>query len=153
MSRQKKITLVFVLLFTSTVFSQTIWTSTGTSTDISYDGKVGIGTGTSTLSEKLTVNGTVYAKEIIIDLNVPVPDYVFEDDYKLMSLMEIEEFVKKHKHLPEIPSAAEVESNGLSIGEMQTNLLKKIEELTLYMIEQEKTLEKLESEISSKKTN
>lgn len=74
------------------------------------------------------------------------PDYVFEPDYKLLGLDELRAFIKQHKHLPEIPSAKEVEENGVSVGEMNALLLKKIEELTLHMIE-------LKGEIDSLKKN
>ncbi len=74
---------------------------------------------------------------------LPCSDYVFEPDYQLRSLEEVEGYVKENKHLPEVPSAAEFEENGYSIGEMDDVLLRKIEELTLYMIEQQKEIEKL----------
>ena len=69
------------------------------------------------------------------------PDYVFAEDYELPTLGEIEAYINTHKHLPEIPSAQEVEENGLTLGEMNALLLKKIEELTLHTIEQEKALD------------
>jgi hypothetical protein len=62
-------------------------------------------------------------------------DYVFNDDYKLRSLSSLESFIKQNKHLPEVPSAKEVEEKGISVGDNQALLLKKIEELTLYVIE------------------
>jgi len=65
-------------------------------------------------------------------------DFVFNEDYHLKPLNEIEEFIKINKHLPEIPSAKEVEANGVALGEMQAKLLQKVEELTLYMIELKK---------------
>ncbi|WP_123869482.1 hypothetical protein [Flavobacterium hydatis] len=99
-----------------------------------------IGIGTAKPDEKLTVNGKIHAQEVRIDLNtdIPVPDYVFANDYKLKSLQEVEEFIKRNSHLPEIPSAKEIEKNGLMLAEMNMSLLKKMEEMTLYMIEQEK---------------
>jgi hypothetical protein len=102
-------------------------------------GNVGnVGIGTTNPDEKLTVNGKIHAKEVKIDLNFPAPDYVFANTYKLKSLQEVEEFIKQNSHLPEIPSAKEIEKNGLMLAEMNMSLLKKIEELTLYTIEQEK---------------
>jgi hypothetical protein len=71
-------------------------------------------------------------------------DYVFEKNYALKSLKEVEEFVKANKHLPEVPSACEVEESGVDMIEMDATLLKKIEELTLYIIEQDKRIEQLE---------
>ncbi len=100
---------------------------------IKRDGKVGIGT--TNPDEKLTVNGTIHSTEVKVDLTVPGPDYVFEPNYDLRTLKETEEFIKANKHLPEIPSAKEMEANGVELGVMNMLLLKKIEELTLYLIE------------------
>ena len=100
---------------------------------------------------KLTVNGNIHAKEVKIDLNIPVPDYVFKESYELKSLEEIEKFIAKNSHLPEIPSAKEFEKNGIMQAEMDMNLLKKIEELTLYTIQQEKQLHKQSKEIEELK--
>ena len=93
-----------------------------------------IGIGTSAPSEKLSVNGNIKAKKVIVSQN-GWPDYVFDSSYSLRSLSEVETFITKYKHLPEIPSAKEVEEKGLSIGDNQSLLLKKIEELTLYLIQ------------------
>ena len=68
------------------------------------------------------------------------PDFVFDKDYKLRTLQEVENHINEHKHLPDIPSEKEVKENGLSLGEMQAKLLQKIEELTLYTIELNKTV-------------
>jgi len=106
---------------------------------VAADGNVGIGT--IAPDQKLTVKGKIHAEEVIIDLDVPLADYVFHPDYSLMPLHKVEQFVKTNRHLPEIPSAAEVKENGLNMGEMQNKLLQKIEELTLYMIEQQKTID------------
>jgi hypothetical protein len=119
---------------------------------ITTDGNIGIGT--IVPDEKLTVNGKIHAQEIRIDLSNPmtkVPDYVFANDYKLKSLQEVEEFIKQNSHLPEIPSVKEIEKNGLLLAEMNMSLLKKIEEITLYMIEIKKENEtmKKENKISS----
>ena len=113
---------------------------------IAKDGKVSIGTieADPTPNVLLTVKGTIHTKEVLIDLNTPLADYVFNSDYTLMPLHKVEAFVKTNKHLPEIPSAAEVKEKGLSMGEMQNKLLQKIEELTLYVIEQQKRIEQLE---------
>ncbi|MNQ47940.1 hypothetical protein D3C85_617990 [compost metagenome] len=108
---------------------------------VSYNGNVGIGT--TIPDAKLAVNGTIHSKEVKVDLNVPAPDYVFGNDYKLRSLQEVETYVKENSHLPEIPSAKEFEKNGINVSEMNMALLKKVEELTLYSIEQQKNTEKL----------
>lgn len=100
------------------------------------NGNVGIGTLSPT--QKLTVNGTIYGKEVKVDLSVPGPDYVFEEGYKLTSLEDIETYIDQNKHLSEVPSAKEMERDGIQLGEMNMLLLKKIEELTLHMIELKK---------------
>jgi hypothetical protein len=69
-------------------------------------------------------------------------DYVFEPDYKLMPLNELKEFIERNKHLPGMPSANEVASKGIDVAEMNALLLKKIEELTLYVLELKKEIEK-----------
>ncbi|MHC0446385.1 hypothetical protein ACWA1F_13325 [Flavobacterium sp. 3-218] len=109
-----------------------------------YNGNVGIGT--INPNSKLDVNGTIHSKEVKVDLNFPAPDYVFDNDYKLRSLPEVENYIKENSHLPEIPSAKEFEKNGINVSEMNMALLKKIEELTLYMIEMKKENEAVKKE-------
>ncbi|WP_232767024.1 hypothetical protein [Geminisphaera colitermitum] len=99
-------------------------------------GDVGIGTGSPT--HKLTVNGPIRAKEVIVDTGWA--DYVFADNYTLVPLSEVEAHIKEHKHLPGLPTATVVASEGVSIGEMQAALLAKVEELTLHLIAQDKKL-------------
>jgi len=111
---------------------------------VSSDGKVRIGTGSMAPSNALEVNGTIRSKEVVIELT-NWSDFVFENDYKLMSLKETESYIKKNGHLPDVPSAEEVMTNGVELGEMNAVLLQKIEELTLYVIELEKKIEKLEN--------
>ena len=113
-----------------------------------FQGNVGIGT--LTPSEQLSVNGKIRAKEIKVEA-LNWPDYVFKKDHELLPLNELEMFVKKNNHLPEIPDAKEAEENGISLGEMNAKLLKKIEELTLYMIELKKENEKQQEEINQLK--
>lgn len=113
------------------------------------NGKVQIGTQTITSGPhtdyKLSVDGKIVAKEIyVIAPSNGWADYVFASDYKLSSLDEVEKYYKKHKHLSEIPSEKEIIENGINVGEMNKLLLKKIEELTLYLIEQNKRIETLE---------
>ncbi len=109
---------------------------------VKTDGNVGIGTTSPT--EKLSVNGTIRSKEVKVEAS-PWPDYVFEDDYNLRSLEEIEKFIQANNHLPEIPSAKEIEENGVKLGKMNALLLKKIEELTLHTIQQSKEIRDLKS--------
>ena len=97
---------------------------------------------------KLTVKGSIHSEGVKVDLNVPAPDYVFEPDYELRTLKEIKKYITENKHLPEIPSAVEIDKNGINLGDMNMRLLKKIEELTLYQIELLERLEKLETENS-----
>lgn len=77
-------------------------------------------------------------------------DFVFEPTYKLPSLQELEIYINKNKHLPEVPSAAEVEKNGVDVGEMNKILLQKIEELTLHVIRQQKEIEELKKIVNDK---
>lgn len=111
-------------------------------------GNVGIGTGSAILpsGDKLSVNGTIHTKEVRVDL-VGWPDYVFEDDYKLLTLEELEKSIQENKHLPEVPSACEVEENGLELAKMIKVQQQKIEELTLYIIELNKKINELETKM------
>ncbi|BFP42653.1 hypothetical protein FGF1_34980 [Flavobacteriaceae bacterium GF1] len=122
---------------------------------LAYNGKVGIGT--TSPDAKLTVKGRIHTEEVKVDLAVPAPDYVFKEGYDLKSLEEVQNHIKKHGHLPNIPSAKELKANGIELGEMNMKLLEKIEELTLYVIELENRnreyegkFEKLESILKTK---
>ena len=118
----------------STGNGPSVWPQSGT--NINYnDGNVGIGT--TTPDEKLAVNGTIHAREVRVDLS-DWPDYVFDKNYNLPSLEEIQKHIEEKGHLINIPSAKEVEENGVELGEMNKLLLEKIEELTLYILEMEK---------------
>lgn len=109
-----------------------------------------VGIGTSNPDEKLTVKGKIHAQEVRIDMiGALVPDYVFATNYKLKTLQEVENYINKNSHLPEIPSAAEFEKNGMLIAEMNISLLKKVEEMTLYLIQQENKLNKQSKEIAA----
>jgi hypothetical protein len=108
-------------------------------------GNVGIGTLNPT--EKLSVNGNIKCKQVEVSLT-GWSDFVFDEDYKLMPLEELDQYLKEHKHLPDVPSAEEVISNGNNLGEMDAILLQKIEELTLYVIELKKENEQLKQIIS-----
>ena len=97
------------------------------------DGNGNVGIGTASPNNKLEVNGTIRSKKVLVEA-APWPDYVFANDYKLRSLDEVQSFITQNHHLPEVPSAAEVEKNGIDLGNMDATLLKKVEELTLYII-------------------
>jgi hypothetical protein len=108
------------------------------------NGNVGIGT--SNPANKLDVKGIIRATEVKIETGWA--DFVFNDDYHLKPLSEVNTFIQENKHLPDIPSAAEIKENeGVNLGEMQVKLLQKIEELTLYLIQQESTIQKLKNEL------
>lgn len=95
-----------------------------------------VGIGTITPQSKLAVNGTVTAREVVVTAT-GWADYVFQPDYRLRPLREVRDYIQSHRHLPDIPSEAEVKANGVSVGEMQAKLLAKIEELTLHLIQAE----------------
>jgi hypothetical protein len=116
----------------------------GTGGNLLVQGNVGIGT--TSPDAKLAVSGQVHAQEVKVSITVPGPDYVFDKDYKLTSLEEIKNYIDRNKHLPEVPSAKEMEKNGVQLGEMNMILLKKIEELTLYSIEMNKKMDELKME-------
>ncbi|MXV50369.1 hypothetical protein GS399_05240 [Pedobacter sp. HMF7647] len=109
---------------------------------VHYISNGNVGIGTTMPDAKLTVLGDIHAKEVKVNLNVPGPDYVFEKDYPLPDLNEVKEFIAENQHLPDIPSAAEMEKYGLKLGELNMKLLKKIEELTLYVIDLKKESER-----------
>lgn len=121
--------------------------STNTSTScmtMLTNGNIGIGT--SSPNYKLDVNGTIRANEIIV--NTTGADFVFAKDYKLRPLSEVKAFIQENKHLPEIKTAQEMQENGVGINELQTQLLQKIEELTLYILQQEERIKALEAELN-----
>ncbi|MFN0216863.1 MAG: hypothetical protein ACKVT2_21615 [Saprospiraceae bacterium] len=98
------------------------------------------------LEHQLYVQGSILAEEVKVELQSSWPDYVYAEDYELKPLSEIEKFVKENKHLPGVPSAAEVAENGLSLGETQKVQMEKIEELYLHMIDMEKRMNALETQ-------
>jgi hypothetical protein len=103
-----------------------------------------IGIGTITPQSKLAVAGTITAQRIKVT-TTGWPDFVFHENYHLPSLQEIEKYIITHKHLPEVPSATAIENEGLDLGEINKKLLQKIEELTLYLISQQKDIAELKA--------
>lgn len=118
-----------------------------------------VGIGTLNPDEKLTVKGKIHSEEVRVDLSVPA-DYVFQKyytgnsdlnpHYTMPTLDEVEKYTKKNNHLPNVPSAQEIKDKGLELGEMSNILLQKVEELTLYIIEQNKKIEALEAKVNNK---
>lgn len=127
-----------------------IWNNNGTDNNIFFivSGSSGnIGIGTLNPQEKLSVKGTVLAQKVRVSVKpADWPDYVFTKKYKLRSLNSLEAFINEEHHLPGVPSAEKVEKAGLDLGSTQAALLRKIEELSLYVIELNKKIEKLEKE-------
>jgi len=121
-------------------------TSTGTGVETFYL----YGNGDLHTTGNAEVSGTVYATKVIVEASSSFPDYVFSNNYKLKTLAETEAYIKANNHLEGVPSATEVKDKGIDVGEMNTILLKKIEEMTLLMIEQEKRINELESKVGSK---
>jgi len=111
-----------------------------------------VGIGIDNPDSKLVVDGRIRSEEVKVEI-INGPDYVFESNYELRTLQETKEYISENKHLPEIPSAKEMEANGVDLGDMNMRLLKKIEELTLYIIEQNERLEKAEKKIEELEKN
>lgn len=109
-------------------------------------GSVMIGTAVPATGYLLSVDGKVMCEELKVQMSGSWPDYVFADNYALPSLYELEASIKQNKHLPGIPSAAVVEAEGIEVGAMQVQMMEKIEELTLYIIELQKQIDALKAE-------
>ncbi|HBH49803.1 MAG TPA: hypothetical protein DDX98_14255 [Bacteroidales bacterium] len=123
---------------------------------VNESGLVGIGLSRFTNNSvwqgaMLAVNGGILCEKVKVISNVPSSDYVFEKNYELMPLTQVEEFISQNSHLPEVPSAEEFKENGYNIGDMDDLLLRKVEELTLYIIEQDKKIRKLSEELEQLK--
>ena len=95
----------------------------------------------------LVVGGKILAEEVRIKVIEKWSDDVFDDDYDLQSLTQVEAFIQANHHLPDVPDAEEVATNGIGLGHMQSTLLRKIEELTLHLIDQHKTIELLKQKL------
>jgi hypothetical protein len=117
---------------------------------IVQNGTVGIGT-SDTKGFKFAVAGNMIAEKMVVKLASAWPDYVFEPNYKLPTLSYVEKYIQEHGHLPGVTSAKEIEEKGIDVAETQVQLLKKIEELTLYVIELKKEMDQLKKQVDSKK--
>lgn len=117
---------------------------------IDANGNVAIGT-TDPKGYKLAVRGEMVTEEAWVKLHADWPDFVFAENHQMLTLPELDEYVKENRHLPNVPKADEVKEKGIPIGEMNTLLLQKIEELTLYLIEQDKQMQKLKAELQALK--
>lgn len=104
------------------------------------------GIGTTTPKYKLDVNGAIRAHEILVTSSSA--DFVFDKNYNLRSLGEVETFIEQNNHLPDVQSATDMETNGVNVNEFQITLLQKIEELTLYIIQQDKQIQSMQQEIN-----
>jgi hypothetical protein len=100
-------------------------------------------------SHKLFVRNGITTEEVLVKLNGEWCDYVFDEDYPLLALPKVEQFISSNHHLPEIPSAAQIKKDGINLGKMDAQLLKKIEELTLYIIQQQKQIDLQQTEIKA----
>lgn len=116
---------------------------------IKKGGGIGIGTTQIPAGFKLVVDGKMICEEVRVEMSQNWPDYVFDKSYDLMPLDELANHIKTKNHLPGIPSAAEVAEEGVEIGEMQRKMMEKIEELTLYMLQQQETIEEQQKAIEA----
>lgn len=132
------------LLMTNNDFS--ILSDNGTPALTVTPAEVTIGHDAYNSTTNLTVNGTIKAEEVLVVPDVWA-DYVFTDKYQLRSLHELEAFIHQNKHLPGIPNEQTVKSEGIELSEMNAKLLEKVEEMTLYIIQQQKAIEKLQNKV------
>jgi len=104
-----------------------------------------VGSGSPASGYTLSVNGKIISEELKVQMDANWPDYVFDKDYKLMPIDELHKFIKTNKHLVNLPTAAQVASDGILVGDMQKKLTEKIEELTMYIIQLNERIKKLEN--------
>jgi hypothetical protein len=152
----KNVLLITLILLTATSYSQ----RSKFKNLFEQNGQIGIGT--KQPDALLTVKGQIHTQEVLVDLKGAIaPDYVFEKyfkgnsklnpAYEFLTLAEVEKFIEKNNHLPGVPSAIELKKEGMSLKEMNLILLEKVEELTLYLIEQQKEIEALKERGASSK--
>jgi hypothetical protein len=120
---------------------------------LANNGSIGMGVPPVNINSayKLSVNGAIRATKVVVEIGWA--DYVFNKNYKLMPLSEVEKYITTNNHLPNIPSASEIENNGLDVGAVQSKQMEKIEELTLYIIEMNKKIQELTSKVSDLESN
>lgn len=147
-----RLLIIAVILFSVSAISQ----NNSFKNITEKNGKIGIGT--TAPDELLTVKGKIHTQEVLVDLDGAVaPDYVFEKhfngfseimpDYELITLGELENYLKENNHLPNVPSAETLQAEGISLKEMNLILLQKIEELTLYTLQQQKEIDILKHKV------
>ncbi len=125
-----------------------IWNSSrGDIMSFRGDGRVGILTTNPANGYALSVDGKIICEELRVQLSGAWPDYVFQDQYQLPSLQIVENYIRTNKHLPGIPAATQIEKEGLDMGDMQKRMMEKIEELTLYIIQQQKEIDLLKKQM------
>jgi hypothetical protein len=139
-------TIIFKGMSGSDDFNPDLTVNNTESVNTAFLGNVAIGR-MDAQGYKLAIAGKAIAEEIVVKLQANWPDYVFEPTYQLPSLQELQLYILQHKHLPEMPTAKEVQQDGAKLGEMNILLLKKVEELTLYILQQEARIQKLEAQI------
>ncbi|CAM4113203.1 hypothetical protein SAMN06265348_103293 [Pedobacter westerhofensis] len=135
---------------TSMYFSTALGNTISDKMIIDPYGNIGIGTN-NTMGHKLAVNGDIIATSVNVKPFSDWPDYVFKPAYKLAPLSDLRKFINENQHLPDIPSAGHVAKNGVDLGEMNTILVKKVEELTLYLLEQNEQLQNQQKAAESQK--
>ena len=117
----------------------------------SYSGNVAVGTTTVPSGYNMAIDGKLVTEEVRVELSTNWPDYVFRKEYELPTLEEIQKHIQENGHLPNIPDAATVAEEGIALGEMNKLLLEKIEELTLYLIQQQEEIKALRAEVNTLK--
>jgi hypothetical protein len=127
-----------------------IRTNGGDRVFVDGSGNVNIGSQTDAPGYKLRVDGKMICEEVKVKLSTAWPDYVFEDNHPLMSIDELNRFIRQNKHLPNIPPATAIASNGIEVGDMQKKMMEKIEELTLYIIDLQKQIDQLKQQAGKK---
>lgn len=119
---------------------------------VTGNGAVGINTNYIPSGYQLAVNGTAIFTQAYVQLRSTWPDYVFKKDYQLKPLSEVKSYIEQNQHLPDIPAASTVEKDGINLGEMNKALLKKVEELTLYLIQKDNEIKDIKNELFKQQT-
>jgi hypothetical protein len=151
----RKIVIFAVIAFVSQIFCANVFGQVIEGDSIKMKGKLFINSAPGNVSDEIKnkfsafIAGGVLSEDYAIAPKTNWSDYVFKAGYPLLNLNEVENYIKENKHLPDIPSAAEVQENGYTLHEMNVKLLQKVEELTLYTIEQNKKIEQLERIVNS----